>query len=82
MIARIVTIKRKMIQQIYVALVNEGVTVWRPVLAEQVEEDCWRLLGAQPTDEEWQFQPGEVVRCEKQTRGGTLRMVAVSVAAG
>ncbi len=54
------------ITQIYVALLDEGVEVWRPVQAERVGGNTYRILG-QPYDrsiETWQFEPGDVVFCE------------------
>ncbi len=53
-------------EQIYVALRNEGVDVWRPVQAEHLEGNRYRIL-SQPYDrdlESWQFDPGEEVLCE------------------
>jgi hypothetical protein len=50
---------------IYVALLGEGTTVWRPVAAEPVGPGAFRLLGPVPPGESWQFQPGEVVRCRE-----------------
>jgi hypothetical protein len=52
--------------QIYVALINEGVDVWRPVEAEHLRDNVYRIL-SQPYDrtvESWQFEPGDVVLCE------------------
>ncbi len=52
--------------QIYVALLDEGVDVWRPVEALYVKENVYKIL-VQPYDpaiENWQFQPGELVVCE------------------
>lgn len=48
---------------IYVCLPNEGVRVWRPVDAEPVG-DAFRIVSECPDDEQWEFQPGDVVRCE------------------
>ncbi|HYV46629.1 MAG TPA: hypothetical protein VFA20_17305 [Myxococcaceae bacterium] len=51
--------------QIYVALLDEGVDVWRPIKAELVEGDVYRIIH-QPYDrtiEAWQFEPGERVIC-------------------
>ena len=48
---------------IYVYLLDENVDVWRPVEAEPVG-DAFRIVGEPPDDEKWEFQPGEVVRCE------------------
>ena len=54
------------IVQIHVALPNEGVDVWRPVQAERVRGNVYRIIG-QPYDrstESWQFEPGDLVECE------------------
>jgi hypothetical protein len=54
------------IAQIYVALLDEGVDVWRPVQAERLSGNTYRIL-SQPYDrsvEAWQFAPGDVVLCE------------------
>ena len=51
--------------QIYVYLPDESVAVWRPVLAEHLEGDIYRILD-QPydmADERWEFGPGEKVIC-------------------
>jgi hypothetical protein len=52
--------------QIYVSLLGEGVDVWRPVQAEHVHGDRYRIV-SQPYDraiETWQFEPGDEVTCE------------------
>ena len=54
------------VTEIYVALLDEGVAVWKPVRAEQVHGKVYRILD-QPYDrdnETWQFEPGERVECE------------------
>lgn len=54
------------VAQIYMALLDEGVDVWRPVQAERLSGNTYRILG-QPYDrsvESWQFEPGDVVLCE------------------
>jgi hypothetical protein len=67
---------------IYVALLDEGVDVWRPVLAERISLDCFRITGvnADPEDEHWEFQTGDVVRCEFRQLSEGKRLVAVEVA--
>ena len=63
---------------VYVALLNEGTDVWRPVAAEQVGPHDFRLLDSRPEGEEWQFSPGTVVSCEPRTfSGGATGLVAV-----
>jgi hypothetical protein len=52
--------------QIYVALLDESVDVWRPVQAKHLHDNVYRILN-QPYDravESWQFEPGDVVLCE------------------
>jgi hypothetical protein len=52
--------------QIYVALPDEGVDVWRPVEAENLHDDVY-LIVSQPYDrkiERWQFEPGDRVRVQ------------------
>jgi hypothetical protein len=55
---------------IYVALLDEDVDVWRPVQAEHVAGDLYRLIGEQPDDEAWPFAIGDVVRCKERTLSG------------
>jgi hypothetical protein len=64
-------------QQVYVALLDEGVEVWRPADATHVREDEYVLAGPVPDDEVWEFQPGEVVRCRERTfSDGVTALVA------
>jgi len=54
------------VAQIYIALLDEGVDVWRAVQAERLSGNTYRILN-QPYDrsvESWQFEPGDVVLCE------------------
>jgi hypothetical protein len=54
------------VAQIYIALLDEGVDVWRPVQAECLSGNTYRIV-SQPYDrsiESWQFEPGDVVLCE------------------
>lgn len=50
---------------ICVRLLN-GVGVWRPVQAEQISEGTYRIVQAVPPGEQWEFWPGETVRCRRQ----------------
>ena len=53
------------VAQIYVALLDEGVDVWRPVQAERLGGNRYRII-SQPYDrsiESWEFEPGDVVLC-------------------
>lgn len=61
--------------QIYVPLLDEGVAVWRPVQAEHLHDNVYRIL-RQPYDratESWEFEPGDVVCCEEvQSEDGPI----------
>ncbi len=51
---------------IYVALLDEGVDVWRPVRAEHLFDNVYCIV-EQPYNrqaESWQFEPGTTVVCE------------------
>ncbi|MDQ3134090.1 MAG: hypothetical protein M3Q76_04680, partial [Acidobacteriota bacterium] len=68
----------KPISQIYVALLDEGLDVWRPVQAIH-EHDCfYRIINSNPDpeDEQRQFLSGDLVRCEYRTfSGGEVGLV-------
>ena len=51
---------------IFIPLLNEGTDCWRPIEAEQVGSDTYRIVGAKPEDELWPVAAGEVVRCERR----------------
>ena len=56
---------------VYVELLHEGVEVWRPVDAQALGGDRFRLAaGHVPEGEVWTFEPGSTVRCER--RGADL----------
>jgi hypothetical protein len=64
-------------ETIYVPLVNEGTTVWRPVEAEQSADGTFRILSEMPEDEEWGFRSGaKVVVREHVFSDGTRGLVA------
>ena len=58
--------------QIYIALLDEGVDVWRPVQAEHLSGNVYRILrqSYDRTVESWQFEPRDVVLCERVESGG------------
>ena len=65
-------------QTIYVELLDEGVTVYRPVEATLGDDGTFRLPDRAPEDETWRFKPGSLVVCEVQTIGsGERSLVAV-----
>jgi hypothetical protein len=70
---------------VYVALLNEGVNVWRPVQARPVGRSDFRLVGVEDdvSDESWQFPPGAIVKCEmRRFSEGNSGLAAVELATG
>jgi len=69
---------------IYIRLLDEGVDVWRPVKAEVLGGERYRIISenTDPEDEKWEFKTGEVVHCTgKELMDGTKnisRLVAIS----
>ena len=54
-------------QTVYVALLDEGVRVWRPAPAIRLEDDVYIILRPEdydPAGERWQYPPGTLVECE------------------
>lgn len=67
-------------ETIYVALIDEGVDVWRPVEAEPLGDDRYRLVSPpdfDPDTETWAFPPGSVVLCEERALSDGPALVAV-----
>jgi hypothetical protein len=64
------------VETIYVALLEEGLDVWRPVEAER-EGTFYRILGSAPQAEKWAFGPGSLVRCEQRELSEGPALVAV-----
>lgn len=63
-------------KQIHVALLDEGVNVWRPAPAWQIAADTFIILRPDdyaPDMERWEFAPGTTVVCEpRQTSDGAI----------
>ena len=66
-------------QTIYVALLDEGVDVWRPVDAEVLPDGLFRIVSPapDPDDERWEFSSGSIVRCEYRRLSEGRTLVAV-----
>jgi len=67
-------------ETVYVTLLDEGVDVWRPVLARRLEGNAFAIID-QPydrDDERWQFEPGARVVCEERVLEGTPVTVAIA----
>jgi hypothetical protein len=65
-----------MSEQIYVALLDEGVHVWRPVQAYRIQGSVYIIERSDDYDasaETWEFPPGSTVICEhRQTSAGDI----------
>jgi hypothetical protein len=64
---------------VYIPLLNEGTAVVRPTEALKLGENVWRVLPTKdydPNDEEWEFPPGSIVECRRETRNGQEILVA------
>ena len=62
---------------IYMPLLDEGTTVWRPVEAERLPDGSYLIIGEVPDEEQWEFQPGERVAVRQHVfSDGTRGMVA------
>ena len=70
---------RRTRQEIYVALLNEGIPVWRPVDAIALEDGLYQIVSENPdpTDEQWEFSTGDTVRCVPKSFGNSAGLVAV-----
>jgi hypothetical protein len=67
-------------ETIYIYLLDEGTDVWRPVNAEHVSGNRYRIISvnSDPDDEHWQFNTGAVVATELRDLAGGPCLVAVS----
>jgi hypothetical protein len=66
---------------IYVRLLNEGSPASRPTQAQVLENGFYKLLATpnyDPTDEEWEFPPGAVVRAKAIARDGETYSLAIA----
>ena len=59
-------------------LEDEGTDVWRPVEAQLLPDDRFKIIGPMPGNETWRYPPGTTVRCEVQQREEGEALVAVS----
>ena len=69
-----------MTKTVYIALLDEGVDSWRPVEAESMGDNLYRIPGSVPAEECWEFRPGMVVFCQERQLSGGLTLVAVHAA--
>lgn len=71
------------VHTIFIALLDEGAPVWRPVEAIAVGDQIYQIISRNPSpdDEQWEFTNGEIVRCVSRVLSGGLQvLVAVASA--
>ena len=62
---------------IFVGLMNEGTLCWIPVPAVRKSGVTYELQGSVPEDQDWQFRPGDTVKCvSRQFQDGTTGLIA------
>jgi hypothetical protein len=71
------------IETIYVGLLEEGTDCWRPVQAERVASNTYRIVDQDiPDDELWEFQPGDLVYCDFYRFSDGMRLRAYAKVIG
>jgi hypothetical protein len=61
---------------IYVNMMGEGMNLLRPVRAEHLGRDFYIIVDEMPADENWEYVPGQVVRCKKKNLSNGKGLVA------
>jgi hypothetical protein len=67
--------------KIYIPLLDEGIKVSRPTLAEEVGQGRYKVLPTDdydPEDEVWEFPPGSIVTCISEVKDGETILTADS----
>lgn len=65
---------------VYVQLLNEGVLSYRSADAILIRDDMYSILLSEnydPNDEDWEFKPGAIVRCQNKELSDGIALVAV-----
>jgi hypothetical protein len=53
------------IENINVRLIDEAISVWRPIQAKKINENRYLILNQEiPEDEIWEYIPGQIVMTE------------------
>ena len=65
---------------IYVNLLGEGLNMMRAVAAHDLGRGYYLIVEPMPEGETWQFQTGQVVRCQKKSLANGKHLVAIEEA--
>jgi hypothetical protein len=64
---------------LYMYLLEEGSDCWRPVQAEPLGNELFRVLGPMSDDEVWEFPPDSIVATRRKSfSSGSLGLVAIA----
>jgi hypothetical protein len=77
------TLATKTFERVYVALLDEGLDVWRPTEAKKLGNGSYELLPTpdyDPEVEKWEFPPGSRVMCERRKLSNGNVLTAVRLA--
>jgi hypothetical protein len=61
---------------IHIELLEEGTTCWRPVEAEHVQGELYRIVGKKPDGEVWPYSTGDIVKCKKHAFQNGIGLLA------
>jgi len=61
---------------VYLELLEEGTKCWRPVQAEHLNGELYRIVGQKPEGEVWPFSVGDIVKCRKHTFQNGIGLLA------
>src|SRR6185312_7732415 len=61
---------------IHVNMIGQGISILRPVQAEHLTRDIYRIVEAVPEGERWKYETGQAVRCRKQKLSSGKALVA------
>lgn len=61
---------------IHVNMIGQGISILRPVQAEHLARDIYRIVEAVPEGERWKYETGQAVRCRKQKLSSGKALVA------
>lgn len=64
------------ITTIHVNMIGQGISILRPVQAEHLTRDIYRIVEAVPEGERWKYETGQAVRCRKQKLSSGKALVA------
>ena len=70
------------IEEIYIPLINEGTDVWRPAKGRRIKDLIFEVLCPDDYDsmnEDWQFKPGNIVKCKKVNMENKEILVAIEL---